>query len=260
MAYAPYTAFILVLLCGRIARTRWGAGVDRAALDCGILHLCFQNVRLLHEAVDEQQMGFAESLLHEGNHHDVTLHVDIFSQPQSVFRHPESQFLRLFGFPRETAAKGPAALDIKTQRSVAVCLDPVRKVVEAAGVGDFARGDTAGYVVDFVGDLVPGAVVFFGGRVAWRLDRVALDDERVEIDHLDVGVEGTHDTFACDPRRNRGDGGEDGSFGHDCADSDAGTVGCGPRCDRSQETEVSLLHTSRLNERVDLEAESEEKQ
>ena len=55
-------------------------------------------------------------------------------------------------------------------------LETLGEVVEADGVGDLAGVEAAGEVLDAVGELVPLAVIFFGGGGRGGLDRVAVDD------------------------------------------------------------------------------------
>lgn len=70
-----------------------------------------------------------------------------------------------------------------------------------------ARGE----VCDFVGDRVPLAVVFLGRGFGRRLDHMSRLVRWREVDHLEVVVQRRQDGFARDVRRERRDGGEDGS-------------------------------------------------
>ncbi len=69
----------------------------------------------------------------------------------------------------------------------------------------------AGKVGYLVGDLVPGAVILFGGCFRWRIDAMPLGVRRVEVDHLQVRMEGFQDNFAGHPRRQWSDSCENGS-------------------------------------------------
>lgn len=64
------------------------------------------------------------------------------------------------------------------------------------------------------GEGIPGAVELFCRGVARRRADMALDDERVQVDHLDMVVQRLQHGVAGDARRQRRDGGEDGSLGH----------------------------------------------
>lgn len=81
-------------------------------------------------------------------------------------------------------------------------------------VGDAAGVEAAGQVGDPVGEGVPLRVVLFGGGGGGGSDGVALLDEGLEVDHFDVVVQGGEDGGAGDARRERGDGREEGAFGH----------------------------------------------
>lgn len=89
------------------------------------------------------------------------------------------------------------------------------EIVEAAEKGDMSGGQTAGEVVDFVGHGVPLAVnCFFGVGVGGRFAGVALFDERVEVDHFGVAVEGLEDCCTGYAFGQGGQSGEGGSFEH----------------------------------------------
>lgn len=98
--------------------------------------------------------------------------------------------------------------------------------METRGVGYLGGCDagegTARQVGDFVGDQVPNAVEFLRGSLWRRLDGMAVDDQRIQVDHLDVVVEGCEDVLAGDGGRERGYGCEDGAFRH--GDGDASSA------------------------------------
>ena len=93
-------------------------------------------------------------------------------------------------------------------------LQAVGEIVEDGLEGDLAL--VAGHEGDLVGDLVPGAVVFFGGGFGRCGASFARFVGRVEIDHLEVVVERFEDRFARDAGREGRDGCED-CFAH-CVD------------------------------------------
>lgn len=94
-------------------------------------------------------------------------------------------------------------------------LQALGDVVEGAGVGDLARHDAAGQVGDLVREGVPHALLLLGQGVRRRRDGVPLDDERVEVDHLEVVVEEVEDGFA-------GEGGGEGGYGCECCSTHDG--------------------------------------
>ena len=63
------------------------------------------------------------------------------------------------------------------------------KIVKAHVITDFALYQPAWKVLDLVGQLIPLAVKLLRGSSRGRLDRMALNDQRIEIDHLDMIVE-----------------------------------------------------------------------
>jgi hypothetical protein len=95
-----------------------------------------------------------------------------------------------------------------------VCLDSSGKVMETSVVLDFASHESAWEIGNLIGEGVPFAAYLFRFGLSRWLDRMALFDKRVKVDHFDVRVEGFHDCIAGDPRWERGHGGEDRSFRH----------------------------------------------
>lgn len=97
--------------------------------------------------------------------------------------------------------------------------------METRGVGYLGGREvgegSARQVGDFVGDQVPDAVKFLRGGLRRRLDRMAVNDQRIQVDHLDVVVEGCEDVLAGDRGRESGYGCEDGAFGHGGGDTSA---------------------------------------
>ena len=63
-------------------------------------------------------------------------------------------------------------------------------------------------------DGIPRGMVLLLGRIAWGLALEALDDERVQLDHLRVGMVQVKHALPRDARRQRGTRGEDGRPGH----------------------------------------------
>lgn len=91
--------------------------------------------------------------------------------------------------------------------------------METSVVGDISGVKASWEVIHFVGDGVPLAERFFGGSIRTGSARVALFDQRVEIYHFSVGVEGCENGFsryACGEGR---EGDVSASFRH-------GDVGC----------------------------------
>jgi len=98
-----------------------------------------------------------------------------------------------------------------------MCLQSVREVVETGLEGDLPGNHPGGQVGYLICYVVPDAVVFFGRCLGGRLDLMALFMGWVEIYHLEMVVEGFQYGFPRYARGERGDGCEDGSFGHDKA-------------------------------------------
>ena len=70
-----------------------------------------------------------------------------------------------------------------------------------------------------VGEGVPDAAELLGAGVSRWVDRVSIDDERVEVDHGDVVVEKVEDSGAGNACGQGRDSREDGPFRHGIADS-----------------------------------------
>lgn len=58
-------------------------------------------------------------------------------------------------------------------------------------------------------DGVPGGIELLRGRVVWRLAAEALDDEGIELNHLNVIAVRVNHALASDPRGQRRNRGED---------------------------------------------------
>jgi hypothetical protein len=74
--------------------------------------------------------------------------------------------------------------------------------VKACFERDFAR--VSREIRYLVGDFVPYAVIFFRSSFSWRGDLDARRMCGIEVNHLEVIVEGGHRRFSCDPRWQRG--------------------------------------------------------
>jgi hypothetical protein len=86
--------------------------------------------------------------------------------------------------------------------------------VKTCRVGYFAGAESTGKILNTVGEGIPYAVVFFGGGIWRRLDGMTLFDERVEINHFNVGIEGFEDGSSGYARGEWGNRCENGSFRH----------------------------------------------
>lgn len=167
-------------------------------------------------------MRLLEVLLDERGHEDVAPELDVLADVQARGGGAEADLDRLGGLAGQGAVEGPLVADVDAERGAAMRLDAVGQVVEGARVRDVARGHLAavagpvgaGEVVDAVRERVPHAVALVGVGVGRRLNGVPLDDERVQVDHVDVAVEEVEDHLAGHARRQRAYGREDGSLGH----------------------------------------------
>src|SRR6266536_5755130 len=90
-------------------------------------------------------------------------------------------------------------------------LQPITQIVKTCfeGYGTFIAWEVA----DFVGDRVPGAMVFFWCGLRGRWDALAGCVRGVEVDHFEVVVEGGHYGFSGDAGR-EGRYGREYCFGH----------------------------------------------
>ena len=84
--------------------------------------------------------------------------------------------------------------------------------MEDTSVSDFV-GDT-GQVCDSVRHLVPGSIELVGWGRAGRLDRMMLDDKRIELYHLSVVMEQVESQLAGNLLRDGCNGGEERAFAH----------------------------------------------
>lgn len=100
---------------------------------------------------------------------------------------------------------------MKPRRRIDVSLQPVGEIVEHSFEGDLSL--VAGHEGDFIGDLVPGAMVFFGRCFWWCGASFAGFVGGVEIDHLEMVVEGFENRLAGHACREGRDGCED-CFAH----------------------------------------------
>lgn len=141
-------------------------------------------------------MRLLHRLLDKTRHDDVTPQINILPQIKPTQRRIQPQLDGLLRLPGQAPADAPAIADVEPHGRVAVRLQALGDVVEGAGVGDLARHDAAGQVGDLVREGVPHALLLLGQGVRRRRDGVALDDERVEVDHLEVVVEEVEDGFA----------------------------------------------------------------
>ena len=68
-------------------------------------------------------------------------------------------------------------------------LEALSKVMEAHIVADFALCQSTWEILNFVGQLVPLAVILFSRSRRRSLDGVTLNDERIKVDHLKMIME-----------------------------------------------------------------------
>ncbi len=114
-----------------------------------------------------------------------------------------------------------------------MCLETVGKIVEATVEGHTASVEATGEVVDFVADGIPLAGKLLGGGVGGRFNGVALCDERIEIDHLNMVVEGIEDCFSRNACRKASDSGEVSSLGHGGEDASRFLLSLAAGCERT---------------------------
>ena len=172
-------------------------------------------MRFLDHALDEGGVCVFQVFLDEFGHEDVAAEIRVLSQIQPILRHTQAQLGGLFWLPRKRAAEGPFPANVEAERRVAVRLQTIGEVVEAAVVGYSTRDKTAGEVVDFVSHGVPGAMNgFFGVGATGGFAGMAFFDEGIEVNHFGVTVESFEDGGAGDAFGKGRYGGVGCSFGH----------------------------------------------
>lgn len=186
--------------------------IARRFPDTRIVGFGFEQVGFLHQSLHKGEMSFFECLLHKCCHEHVTSHVDVFAKPKAIFRHAQTNFYSLFGLMGECASQRPFPLDVKAHGRIAMCLKAVDEVVEAGLIRHPPRDEAAREIADFVCEGVPDTVEFFGGCFRRGFYRVALFDQRVEVYHFHMAMEGFDDCFTRDSSGERCYSGEDSSF------------------------------------------------
>lgn len=160
-------------------------------------------------------MRALQRLFHERGGPNLASHVHILAQIQTLPRRVgQPQLDRLSRLSWHIPAHTPLVANIQPRWRVDMRLEAPRKVIEASLVTDFPLDQPAREVGYSVGDLVPGAMVFVGGRGWRRLTSLVVDDQRIQLDHLGMIVQGCHDGFPGDVGGEWGDGGEDRAFVH----------------------------------------------
>lgn len=203
-----------LLLPQRGRRQRRRGGRDRGRR-LGSHALLLVDVGLEQQPVDQHRVRPPQRLLHEARRQDVAAHVDVLAQVQPF--PGGSRDAQLDGLARlagHVAADAPFLLDVEAGGRVDVRLQAAGQVVEAGLVRDVAGQQAAGQILHAVRQLVPDAVEFVGRRMGRRRAALEVDDQRVQLDHLAVFVEGAHHHLAGDVRRQRRDGREDAALVH----------------------------------------------
>ena len=168
-----------------------GVGIAQGQLFVERIVMCFvlQQMRFLHQPLHQGRMRLLRRVFHKLRHHHVALHRHVLPEPEPRLGHTQSELDRLPWFTGQGAAECPSTLHIQTHWSVDVRLQAVGKVVEGTVESDAASVEATREVVDLVGDLVPLAVVeLLRGGFFRGLDRMALGDEGVQVDHFGVVV------------------------------------------------------------------------
>lgn len=180
--------------------------------DARIMGFGFEQVGFLHQSINKGEMSLFESLLHKCCHEHIASHVDVFAEPEAVFRRAQTNFYGLLGLMGECTSQRPFSLDVKAHGRIAMRLKAVDEVVEAGLISHLSRDEAAREIADFVCEGVPDAVEFFGSCFRGGFYRMALFDQRVEVYHFHMAMECFDDCFTRDPGRERCYRGEDCSF------------------------------------------------
>lgn len=180
--------------------------------DARIMGFSFEQVGFLHQSINKGEMSLFERLLHKCRHEPVASHVDVFAEPEAIFRRAETNLYGLLGLMGQCASQRPFSLDVKAHGRIAMRLKAVDEVVEAGLISHLSRDEAARKIADFVCEGVPDAVEFFRGCFRRGFYRVALFDQRVEVYHFHMAMEGFNDCFTRDSSREGCYSGEDGTF------------------------------------------------
>lgn len=180
--------------------------------DARIMGFGFEQVGFLHQSINKGKMSPFERLLHKCRHEHVASHVDVFAEPEAISRSAQTNFYGLLGLVGECASQRPFSLDVKAHGRIAMRLKAVDEVVEACLIRHLSRDKAAREIADFVCEGVPDAVEFFGRCFRRGFYRVTLFDQRVEVYHFHMAVEGFDDCFTRDSGREWCYRGEDSSF------------------------------------------------
>jgi hypothetical protein len=124
-------------------------------------------------------MRLLDRLLHEPYHEHVTAHINILTEIKTRSRCPKTQLNRLRAFSRHGTPYRPTATEIEPHRSIAVRLEPIRRVKEGGGIRNLARNKATREVVDTVRHGVPYALLLIFRGVWRRGDLVAFYNERI---------------------------------------------------------------------------------
>lgn len=159
-------------------------------------------------------MGFLQRLLDEGGHDEVAPQLDVLAQVETLPRSTNTQLDGLGRLARQVTIKAPALADISAHGGIAMGLHTIRQIIKSGRVGDVAGDDASGKIRDLVCHAPPHAPLLLGRRVRRRRDRVPLDHQRVQVDHLHVVVQELDYDFPRDARRQRRYRRECGLLGH----------------------------------------------
>lgn len=166
----------------RIARAIGLPGADAGAIgivgvgiigETSIAAGGFLQLRLDNETSHESSQSILKRLLDKFGHEHIALQLYVFSQVDTCDGSADSEFNRLHGLSRQTAADGPFLLDIEAHGCIAVRLHSVGEIVEAGLEGNLTRIEAGGEVVDLIGDRIPDTVIFLGRGFRWWLNLLA---------------------------------------------------------------------------------------
>jgi hypothetical protein len=186
-------------------------GLQSAVLHHGRQHAGVEKFGLFDEAINHGLCSRLHLALDERDERDVASDLDIFSEVQSIGWSSNPQLPCLNWLAGLIAAYAPFVPHINSCWSIDVCLKAPRHVVEAAVEANLSGSKSAHarHILDLFRDLVPCRVELVCFRISGGLDRLVVEDERVDSNQFAMAVEDVDTQLAGNVDRDRRDLGVD---------------------------------------------------